>query len=196
MRGRRNIRQFSYLQIFARTIGFDLIKDTQIVDANSALAQAQLDANRVDAIMTWEPAATQILKKYPDVRVILKGNDAWKEVTGDPGWELDLVVRTDFLQNNPGVLPRIIKMYKDAGDFIRTNPEEADKIVSSSDYASKGVPTGTIVAAVQADRLIYDVRSSWDTTANTQLWKMLDAGLKYNLIPAMPDKSAILNAAP
>jgi NitT/TauT family transport system substrate-binding protein len=188
--------EFSYLQIYARTIGFDLMKDVQIVEANTALAQAQLDANRVDAIMTWEPAATQILKKYPDVRVILKGDDAWKEVTGDPGWELDLVVRNDFLQNNPGVLPRIIKMYKDAGDFIRSNPEEADKIVSSGDYASKGVPAGTIVAAVQADRLIYDVRPSWDTTANTQIWKMLDAGLKYNLIPAMPDKSAILNAAP
>jgi NitT/TauT family transport system substrate-binding protein len=188
--------EFSYLQIYAHTIGFDLMKDTQIVDANSALAQAQLDANRVDAIMTWEPAATQILKKYPDVHVILKGNDAWKEVTGDPGWELDLVVRTDFLQNNPGVLPRIINMYKDAGDFIRTNPEEADKIVSSGDYVSKGVLPGTIVAAVQADRLIYDVRPSWDTTANTQIWKMLDAGLKYNLIPAIPDKSAILNAAP
>ena len=66
----------------------------------------------------------------------------------------------------------------------------------SGDYASKGVPAGTIVAAVQAGRLIYDVRPSWDTTANTQLWKMLDAGLKYNLIPAMPDKSAVLNAAP
>lgn len=188
--------EFSYLQIYARTIGIDLLHDVKIVDANNALAQAQLDANRVDAIMTWEPAATHILKKYSDVRVILKGNDAWTAVTGDPGWELDLVLRTDFMQANPGVLQRLIKMYKDAGDFIKDHPDEADAIVASGKYASKGVAPGSILAAVREGRLIYDVRPSWDKTANTQLWKMLDAGLKYKLIPALPDQAAILNAAP
>jgi NitT/TauT family transport system substrate-binding protein len=185
--------EFSYLQIYARTIGFDLLKDAKVVDANSALAQAQLEANRVDAIMTWEPAVTNILRKNPDVRVVLKGNEAWKQVTGDPGWELDLVVRSDFLKDNPGVMPKLVAMYKQAGDFIRTNTEEADAIVSSGKYASKGVPAGSIIEAVKANRLIYDVRPAWEKNANEQIWKMLDAGLKYNLIPALPDKASIQN---
>jgi ABC-type nitrate/sulfonate/bicarbonate transport system substrate-binding protein len=188
--------EFDYLRIYAHTIGFDLMKDVQVVDANNALSRAQLEANRVDAIMTWEPAATDILQRNPDVRVILKGNDAWKQVTGDSGWELDLVARTDFMQQNPGVLPRLIKMYKDAGDFIRDNPKEVDAIVSSGKYASKGVSAGTIIAGVDANRLIYDVRPSWDETANTQLWKMLDVGVKNGLIPTLPERAAILNAAP
>jgi NitT/TauT family transport system substrate-binding protein len=188
--------EFSYLQIYARTLGFDLLKDVKVADANNALAQAQLEADRVDAIMTWEPAATNILTKHPDVRVILKGDEAWTKVTGDPGWELDLVARSDFLDHNPGVLPRLIAMYKQAGDFIRTNPEEADAVVSSGKYASKGVPAGSIIAAVKANRLIYDVRPAWDQTANAQIWKMLDAGLKYSLIPALPDKAAVLSEAP
>jgi NitT/TauT family transport system substrate-binding protein len=185
--------EFSYLQIYARTIGFDLLKDAKVVDANSALAQAQLEANRVDAIMTWEPAVTNILRKNPDVRVVLKGNEAWKQVTGDPGWELDLVVRSDFLKDNPGVMPKLVAMYKQAGDFIRTNTEEADAIVSSGKYASKGVPAGSIIEAVKANRLIYDVRPAWEKNANEQIWKMLDAGLKYNLIPALPDKASVQN---
>jgi ABC-type nitrate/sulfonate/bicarbonate transport system substrate-binding protein len=185
--------EFSYLQIYARTIGFDLLKDAKVVDANSALAQAQLEANRVDAIMSWEPAVTNILKKNPDVRVILKGNEAWKQVTGDPGWELDLVVRSDFINDNPAVVPKLLAMYKQAGDFIRTNTEEADAIVSSGKYASKGVPAGSIIEAVKANRLIYDVRPAWEKTANEQIWKMLDAGLKYNLIPALPDKGSVPN---
>lgn len=188
--------EFSYLQIYAYTQGFDLMKDLQVIDANSALAQAQLAANRVDAIMTWEPAATEILKKYPDARVILKGDEAWKQVTGDSGWELDLVARTDFLEANPGALKSILKMYRDAGEFVRSDPKAVDQIVASGSYISKGVPPGTIVAAVDANRLIYDVQPSWETTANTQIWKMLDVGLKYSLIPALPDKSAVLNAAP
>jgi ABC-type nitrate/sulfonate/bicarbonate transport system substrate-binding protein len=188
--------EFSYLQIYARTIGMELTKDVQVVDANAALAQAQLEANRVDAIMTWEPAATMLLKKNPDLRVILKGGDAWKAVTGDVGWELDLVVRTDFLDKDPGVLSRILKMYKDAGDFIKANPEEADKIVTSGNHASKGIPPGTILEGVKAGRLIYDVQPAWNADVNSQLWKMLDAGLKYNQIPALPDRAAVMSEAP
>jgi ABC-type nitrate/sulfonate/bicarbonate transport system substrate-binding protein len=188
--------EFSYLQIYAATIGIDLMRDVKVVDANSALAQAQLEANRVDAIMTWEPAATHILQKFPDARVILKGNDAWKAVTGDSGWELDLVLRSDFMASHPGVLPRVIKMYKAAGDFIKEHPEEADAIVASGKYASKGVEPGSIVTAVHAGRLIYDVRPSWDNVANAALWKMLEVGLKYKVIPALPDRAAIINAAP
>src|SRR5215217_7418350 len=169
--------EFSYLQIYARTIGFDLMKDVQVVDANSALAQAQLEANRVDAIMTWEPAATLLLKKNPDVRVVLKGDDAWKAVTGDVGWELDLVVRTDFVDKNPGVLVRMLKMYKDAGDFIKASPEEADSIIASGKYASKGIPAGIILDGVNSGRLLYDVQPAWDPNVNAQLWKMIEAGL-------------------
>jgi ABC-type nitrate/sulfonate/bicarbonate transport system substrate-binding protein len=188
--------EFSYLQIYARTIGLEMMKDMQVVDANSALAQAQLEANRVDAIMTWEPAATLILKKNPDVRVILKGDDAWKAVTGDVGWELDLVVRTDYVEKNPGVLPRMLKMYKDAGDFLRAYPDEADTIVTSGKYISKGIPPGTIADGAKAGRLVYDVQPSWDPHVNAQLWKMIDAGLKYNQIPALPERSIIMSTPP
>ena len=188
--------EFSYLQIYARTQGFDLLKDVQVTDANAALSQAQLVANRVDAIMAWEPTVTQILQKNPDARVILKGDDAWKQVAGDAGWELDLVARTDFLEANPSVLGSILKMYRDAGEFLRNNTKEADELVASGRYVSKGVMPGTILTAVGADRLVYDVRPAWETTANSQIWKMLDVGLKYGVIPALPDRAAVLNAAP
>ena len=59
-----------------RNLGFNLRKDVNIVDANTALAQAQLEANRVDAIMAWEPSATIILAKNPDARVIVNGDEA------------------------------------------------------------------------------------------------------------------------
>jgi NitT/TauT family transport system substrate-binding protein len=188
--------EFSYLQIYARRQGFDLLKDVQVTDANSALSQAQLAANRVDAIMSWEPAATQILQKYSDVRTILKGDEAWKQVTGNAGWELDLVARTDFLEANPHALDAILKMYRGAGEFVRTNTKDADEVVASGAYVSKGVPQGTILSAVEANRLVYDVRPSWEATANSEIWRMLDVGLQNGIIPALPDKNAVLNTAP
>lgn len=188
--------EFSYLQIYARTLGMEMTKDMKIVDANTALAQAQLEARRVDAIMIWEPAATMVLKKHPDVRVILKGEDAWKAVTGNVGWELDLVIRTDFVAKNPGALLRVLKMYQDAANFVRTSPEEADAIVSSGKYASKGIEPGIVLTGVRNGRLIYDVQPTWDPAVNAEIWKMLDAGLKYNQIPALPEKRAVMDRAP
>ena len=95
-----------------------------------------------------------------------------------------MVARTDFMQQNPGVLPRIIKMYKDAGDFIRDNPKEADAIVSSGKYASKGVSAGTIIAEGQTLTVSSTTCARRGTkTANTQLWKMLDVKAQKRLDP-------------
>jgi NitT/TauT family transport system substrate-binding protein len=188
--------EFSYIQIYARTLGIEMTRDMKIVDANTALAQAQLQAKRADAILVWEPSATIVLKKQPDVRSILKGDEAWKAVTGNVGWELDLVIRTDFLEKNPGALLRVLKMYQDAANFMRTNPEEADAIVSSGRYVSKGVEPGIVLSGVKAGRLVYDVQPTWEPSVNAETWKMLDAGLKYNQIPALPDKQAVMDRAP
>jgi NitT/TauT family transport system substrate-binding protein len=188
--------EFGYLQIYARKLGFNLVKDVNIVDATTAMAQAQLQANRVDAIMVWEPSATPLLAKDPDLRVIVTGDEAWKFVTGSPGWELFLVARTDFLKENPGALPRLLKMYQDAADMVDNHAQEADEIVSSGKYASKGIPAGTIANGVKLKRLVMDVQPSWDPAVNAQIWKMLELGLEVGQIPAMPDKGAVVAEAP
>jgi ABC-type nitrate/sulfonate/bicarbonate transport system substrate-binding protein len=160
------------------------------------MAMAQIEANRVDAIMVWEPSATPLLAKDPDLRVIVTGDEAWKFVTGAPGWELFLVARTDFLKENPGALPRLLKMYQDAADMVDNHAQEADEIVSSGKYASKGIPAGTIANGVKLKRLVMDVQPSWDPAVNVQIWKMLELGLEVGQIPAMPDKSAVVAEAP
>jgi ABC-type nitrate/sulfonate/bicarbonate transport system substrate-binding protein len=188
--------EFDYLQIYAKRLGFDLRKDVGIVDANTAMAQAQLEANRVDAIMAWEPSATMILNKNPDARVLVNGEEAWKFVTGNPGWDLFLIVRDEFTKQNPGAMARLLKMYQDVGTFVRDHPDEADAIVTSGKYASKGVPPGTIAAASKAGRLVIDVQPSWDKSVNEQIWKMLQLGFDDKHIPALPDRAAVVSEPP
>jgi len=188
--------EFDYLEIYAKKTGLNLRKDISIVDATSSLAQAQLEAGRVDAILTWDPALTMVLKKNPNARGILIGDEAWRLVAGDVGWDLCLVIRTDYLKKNPGSLPRILKMYQDAAVFAETNPDEADRIVTSGKYASKGIPPGTIAAALKAKTLMLTVRPSWDPATNAQIWKMLQIGFDSGHIPALPDKQAVVGAAP
>jgi ATP-dependent Clp protease ATP-binding subunit ClpA len=100
------------------------------------------------------------------------------------------------------ISPAVRRLYsqnmtaQDAANFVRTNPEESDAIVTSGKYASKGIEPGNILTGVKTGRLIYDVQPTWDAAVNAEIWKMLDAGLKYNQIPALPEKQAVLDRAP
>lgn len=189
--------EYDYLQIYAEKKGLSFKnKDIMVVDATTSLAQAQLEAGRVDAVLTWDPTATMMLAKNPDARTILHGVEAWKFVSGERGWELGLVVRNDYLKQHPGNLPRILKMYQDAAKFAMSNPEEADAIISSGKYINKGIPAGTISTGIKANRLILDVRPAWDPTTNREIWKMLQVGLEGGFIPALPEKDAVLSVAP
>ncbi len=189
--------EYDYLQIYAEKKGLSFKKkDILVVDATTSLAQAQLEAGRVDAVLTWDPTATMMLAKNPDARTILHGVDAWKFVSGERGWELGLVVRTDYLKQHPGSLQRILKMYQDAGKFAMSNPDEADAIITSGKYINKGIPPGTISTGIRANRLILDVRPAWDRETNREIWKMLQVGLDGGFIPALPEKDAVLSVAP
>ncbi|MBI4292092.1 MAG: ABC transporter substrate-binding protein [Betaproteobacteria bacterium] len=187
---------FDYLQIYSKKVGINLRKDISIVDATNVLMLAQLEAGRVDAILAYEPNTTMLLAKNPKAKVVLFGVDAWQAVAGDSGWDLGLVVRTDFLKKNPGILPRIFKMYRDAATFATSNPEEADKIVTSGKHFTKGIPPGTIASGLKAKRLILEVNPTWQPATNAQIWKMLQAGLDGGYIPALPAKQAVVSVAP
>ncbi len=109
--------EFQYLEIYAKRLGIDLQKDIEIVNATPALAQAHFEAGRVDAIMAWEPSSSILLEANKDARVILKGSDAWRHVTGDAGWELLMTVRSDFIDAEPTRLKRLMRMYEQASKF-------------------------------------------------------------------------------
>jgi len=186
---------YQYLQIYSKKLGLKLGTDISLVDASTSLMQAQLQANRVDAILSWEPTSTRVLTQMPDTRIIIDGNEAWKSATGDVGWDIVLFLNDAWMRANPGGLERMVKMYKDYGDFVERNPEEADAIISSEKYSTKGIPPGTIATAVKARRLVIDVHPSWEPTSNKQIWQMIELGVNEGYVKP-PEKVAVYNTAP
>ena len=75
--------QYQVVKIYAAAKGIDLGKDITVVNANFAVARAQLEASRVDAALVIEPFASIINKQRPDWHVIFNGAEGWKEITGD-----------------------------------------------------------------------------------------------------------------
>jgi len=179
--------EFQILATYARHKGLDLQRDATVVVATPPLARTQLAARRADAAMTWEPAATLTMRDSADYRVIFNGGTGWREITGEDGWELVISMREDVARRNPQAVTRLVETLQDAQRFITTNLDDADRIVARS----ANLPPGVLKEAVQAGRVVYDVRGSWAPGVRDSLWNMFKAAVGGGYLKAMPDPRVI-----
>jgi len=190
------VAEYHVLRMYGRIKKLELEKDIQVVNANTALARTQLKAQRVEAVMTWEPTATLTVEDDGSHRVILNGEQAWREISGTDGWQLIVALRDDYMKRNPGVAIKMYNMYKDAAEFINKNPDEADQIVSSGKFITKGLPAGALAKAVKGGRLVYDVQPVWNPEVNKKIWRALEVGVEQKYIQKLPAPEAVLAKAP
>src|SRR5260221_13830118 len=96
--------------------GTDLGKDVIVVNANFAVARAQLEADRVDAALVIEPLASIIAKQNPGWHVIFNGAQGWKEISGEDGWEIVRAMRADAIAKNPAPPKMLVAALQDVAD--------------------------------------------------------------------------------
>ncbi len=178
--------EYQILALYGRAQGIVFGKDVTVVQAGPPLARTQLQARRVEAAMTWEPSATLTLRDNPQYRTILTGDVAWKSIAKADGWELVLAVREDFLKRSPDAVPRLLKMFQDGQRFVKTNLDEADRIV----VGSVKLPPGVFKEAVASGRLVYDVLPAWEGE-RAVIWDMFKVALDSRYLPKLPDEAAI-----
>jgi len=179
-------QQFLLLSIYARWKGLDLRRDVTIVQAPFPLARAQLAAGRVDAAMLIEPVATLAMRDSPAYRIIFNGRRAWREMTGNDGWELIVWMRDDVVRRAPGQVDAVVKMLAAFQEFVRTNLDEADRIVART----TGLPPGAFKEAVLYRRLQFEVYPAWgrERRAIEQMFALaVDAGV----VDRLPDAGVI-----
>src|SRR5580765_641803 len=109
--------QFQVIKMYLAAKGIDLGKDITVVNANFAVARAQLEADRVDAALVIEPLASIILKQNPDWKVIFNGAEGWKEITGQEGWEIVTAMRADAIAKYPDAPKMLIAALQDVAQF-------------------------------------------------------------------------------
>ncbi|MBA2439439.1 MAG: ABC transporter substrate-binding protein [Thermoleophilaceae bacterium] len=178
--------QFQVLSIYAKSKGIDLAKDIQLISANFAVARAQLAADRVEAAMIIEPIATMMMKENPALKIVFNANDAWKEMTGKEGWELVYAMREDTLRRNPDAAKMFIAALADVATFIRSNPDEADKIAADT----VKLPPGILKAAVESKRWDFEALPAWQNE-RASLWDMFERAVAAGFHPKLPDEGII-----
>ena len=110
----------------------------------------------------------------------------WKAIARADGWELVVAMREDFLKRSPDAVGRLLRMFQDGQRFIKTNLDDADRIVA----ASIKLPPGIMKEAVSSGRLVYDVQPAWEAE-RAVIWDMFKVAVDIGYLPKLPDEGAI-----
>ena len=117
---------FVMFEFFAKKLGMDPSKVQVVNTAPPGLVGYAL-ADRADAIQLWEPAYTLLKSKKPDIRAIDTNiTTTWKRFAGGERIPyLGVAAHSDWIEQNQALIPKLYATYKEAGEFIAKNPEEA-----------------------------------------------------------------------
>ena len=179
--------QFQVTKMYTAAKGIDLGKDIIVVNANFAVARAQLEADRVDAALVIEPLASIILKQNPDWKVIFNGAQGWKEITGQDGWEIVTAMRADAIAKNPNAPKMLIAALQDVAQFMQSDTAEADKIANET----LKLPPGILTAALASKRLQMIIQPAWEPATRKSITDMMERAVKAGFYEKMPDEKII-----
>ena len=179
--------QFQVTKMYAAAKGLDLGKDIIVVNANFAVARAQLEADRVDAALVIEPLASIILKQNPDWKVIFNGAQGWKEIAGQDGWEIVTAMRADAIAKNPNGPKMLIAALQDVAQFMQSNTADADKIANET----LKLPPGILTAALASKRLQMVIEPAWEPATRKSITDMMERAVKAGFYEKMPDEKII-----
>jgi ABC-type nitrate/sulfonate/bicarbonate transport system substrate-binding protein len=170
--------------MYANAKGIELGKDIIVVNANFAVARAQLEADRVEAALVIEPLASIILKQNPSWKVIFNGAQGWKEITGEEGWEIVPAMRADAVQRIPDGPRMLLAALQDVANVLHNETDAADKIAVDT----VKLPPGILKAAVDSKRLHMIVQPAWDPATRKSIVDMMERAVKAGFYEKMPDE--------
>ena len=175
--------QFQVTKIYANAKGLELGKDIIVVNANFAVARAQLEAGRVDAALVIEPLASISARQHPEWRVIFNGAQGWKEITGGDGWEIVTAMRADAIAKNPKAPQMLLAALQDVADVMHKETAAGDKIANET----LKLPPGILTAAVESKRLQMIIKPAWEPATKKSITDMIERAVKAGFYEKMPD---------
>jgi NitT/TauT family transport system substrate-binding protein len=181
---------FVMFEFFAKKLGMDPSKVQVVNTAPPGLVGYAL-ADRADAIQLWEPAYTLLKSKKPDIRALDTNiTTTWKSFAGGERIPyLGVAAHSDWIEQNQALIPKLYATYKEAGEFIATNPEDAVALI-----APKSTPEdrAALVSLIKAnDRLGMSVVPAGDVAK--QIDAVYRAGVDVGYFKSMPSNDTIYN---
>jgi ABC-type nitrate/sulfonate/bicarbonate transport system substrate-binding protein len=186
----RSTTNYVMSEFFAKQQGVDTSKVEVVNTATPGLVGYAI-ADRADAIQLWEPAYTLLKSKKPTVRMLdYKMGDTWKKFAGGERIPyLGVAAHSDWIDANPAVVQKLYTTYKQAGEFIAKNPEEAATLIAPK---STSEDRAAIVELIKAnDRLGMAVVGA--NEVSKQIEAVYKAGIDVGYLKTQPSNDTIYN---
>ena len=179
---------FVMSEFFAKQQGVDISKIQVINTAPPGLVGYAL-ADRADAIQLWEPAYTLLKAKKPDIRMLdTNMSKTWKSFAGGERIPyLGVAAHDDWIEANQALIPKLYATYKEAGEFIAKNPEEAAVLIAPK---SSPEDRAALVSLIKAnDRLGMSVVPAGEVAK--QIEAVYKAGIDVGYFKSQPSSDTI-----
>jgi NitT/TauT family transport system substrate-binding protein len=186
----RSTTNYVMSEFFAKQQGVDTSKVEVVNTATPGLIGYAI-ADRADAVQLWEPAYTLLKSKKPGVRMLdYKMAETWKKFAGGERIPyLGLAAHADWIDANPTLVQKLYTTYKQAGEFIAKNPEEAANLI-----APKSTPEdrAALVDLIKSnDRLGMAVVGA--NEVSKQIEAVYKAGIDVGYLKTQPSNDTIYN---
>ena len=179
---------FIMSEFFAKQQGVDISKIQVVNTAMPGLVGYAL-ADRADAVQLWEPAYTLLKAKKPDIRMLdTNMSKTWKSFAGGERIPyLGVAAHSDWIEANQALIPKLYATYKEAGEFIAKNSEEAATLIA---LKSSPEDRAALVSLIKAnDRLGMSVVPAGEIAK--QIDAVYKAGIDVGYFKAMPSNDTI-----
>jgi NitT/TauT family transport system substrate-binding protein len=174
-----------FLDTALRANGIDPTKDVEIVNQRMAEAVTSFISGAVPAVALWVPFNIIVREKVPRAKMLVDASAYYPQAAIVGGW----ATRADFYEKNYDVIPRIIRGWVDANDYIVKNPDAALETLQKKNYQQ--VPLADLKEQYKAQKMF--LSGEWrgmyaDGTVTKWLQQVTDFFVRFggiqNPVPA------------
>lgn len=136
-----------FLDNALRANGINPSKDVELVNQRMSDAVTSFISGAVPAVALWVPFNIIVRDKVPGAKMLVDASKYYPEAAIVGGW----ATRADYYEKNYDVLPRIIRGWVDANDYIVNNPDAAIETLQKDYY--KQVPLSDLKVQYKAQKM-------------------------------------------
>jgi NitT/TauT family transport system substrate-binding protein len=136
-----------FLDNALRANGIDPTKDVEIINQRMSEAVTSFISGAVPVVALWVPFNILVRDKVPSAKMLVDASAYYPQAAIVGGW----ATRADYYEKNYEVLPRIIRGWVDANDYIIKNPDAALESLQKNNYQQ--VPLSDLKEQYKAQKM-------------------------------------------
>ncbi len=177
---------YTSLAIIARMKGMDLEKDFHLVFGTPPVLFGLLKRGDVDAIVHFDPFVSRMITEGW-AEEVLRVNDLWKELTGQPMLMVGLSAYEDWIKKNPELAKKVAKTMADGVEYIKAHTDQVVEALREP----QGIKTDA-EAALLKKRYPIHLPERWDEKIIESAHLVIRKNVEYGLLERMPEKDLFI----